>query len=85
MLADRLPMARHLFIVSRKHPSLQAYLSQHFLDAPDVEVVLDRRCAERRRVQRGPDGVERRLRERRTRAVLDQALQHDSHVFLSLP
>jgi hypothetical protein len=36
-------------------------------------------------VQRGPDGVERRLRERRTRAVLDQALQHDSHVFLSLP
>ena len=85
MLADRYPMPRHLFIVSRKHPSLHAYLSQHFVDAPEVEVVLDRRRAERRRLERGPDGAERRQGERRTHPGLDRTLEHDSHVFLSLP
>lgn len=76
-------MARHLFIVSRKHPSLHRYLAEHFVEA-DVEVVLDRRQEQRRQAELGPGGAERRRHERRTREPLDNALRSDSHVFLTV-
>jgi hypothetical protein len=57
-----------VFIVSRDEPALHEYLKQHFADRPDVEVILDRRVAERRRRAEVPR-AERRTGGRRGRSV----------------
>jgi hypothetical protein len=76
-------MPRELFIVARDRADLYRYLSQTFADAENVEVIWDRREAERRRI---PDGVtlDRRRSERRTRLPADQDLRTVGYVFLAL-
>ena len=39
---------RYLYIVSREHQWLYRHLLERFQDDPDVDVILDRRVAERR-------------------------------------
>lgn len=75
---------RHLFIVSRVHPSLFEYLREQFSPEADVEIILDRRRAERRRA-REAFGFDRRRTDRRTRPEVDAELRSASHVFVSLP
>ena len=53
-----------MFVVSREHPDTFALLVSEFRGA-EVEVVLDRRFAERRRLT-VPVPVERRRRQRRS-------------------
>jgi hypothetical protein len=59
--------AHHVLFVTGP---LRERLYRHFaalFDGRDVEVRLDRRVADRRREQRGPDDGERRRAERRRR------------------
>ncbi len=55
---------RYLVIVSRERPELYDELTRRFSDDPTVEVIVDRRVAERRQrdVERGND---RRTSDRR--------------------
>ena len=66
-------MARHLFIVARDQPDLWAHLAREFSGEEGVEVVLDRRLAQRRRTP-VPSAQERRSRERRARPSVHQEL-----------
>jgi hypothetical protein len=77
-------MARHIFLVSRHESRLYEYLLERFRDDGNVEVVLDRRRAERRRRPEGqvPD---RRRSDRRSRREVDLELKVRSHVILTLP
>jgi hypothetical protein len=59
---------RDVFIIARGEPDLYEYLTRHFADRPDVEVILDRRTAERRRRNVTPL-TERRCCGRRARSV----------------
>ena len=60
-------MARWLFIVSRTKPGMYTYLKL-VSDSEDVEVVLDRRELNRRRIEQRVT-PERRKGERRRRSV----------------
>lgn len=62
-------MKRHLFIVSRDHGSLYAYLLERFNDDANVEVILDRRIADRRMTPSARDKETERRRADRRRAV----------------
>jgi hypothetical protein len=77
-------MPRHLLIVSRDSPQLATYLRHHFSDAPEVEVLLDRRRRERRRHANGatPD---RRRADRRIRQHVDKEIRLTSYAFVTLP
>jgi hypothetical protein len=77
-------MARRLVVVSRQHPDLYVYLRDRFLAEADVEVILDRRLAERRR-ERVPTEIELRFRGRRQRQDVDLQLRVRSHVIVDLP
>jgi hypothetical protein len=67
-------MPRYLFIVARGHPELCAHLEREFIAEEGVEVVLDRRRVERRRLRTGsPDG-ERRRTERRAHPPIQHEL-----------
>jgi len=66
-------LPRILFIVDRQKLDVYEQLRRSFDDEPSVQVVLDRRHAERRRTQQSP-AVERRSRERRLQSVA-QSLQ----------
>ena len=77
-------MGRTLFIVSREHPDLYAYLRERFASDRGVEVVLDRRVAQRRRHDAAHQ-VERRRAERRTRPEVELELQSRSHAILTIP
>jgi hypothetical protein len=74
---------RYLFIVSRMHPDLFEYLREHFVDAPEVQVILDRRNGQRRQSSMLVM-PERRRADRRTRPEIDARLASESHVFLTL-
>jgi hypothetical protein len=76
-------MRRELFIVARDRSDLYRYLSQTFADAENVEVIFDRRSAERRGVPTltTPD---RRRRERRGRPAVDDELRTVGYAFLVL-
>jgi len=76
-------MARPLVIVSRQHPDLYVSLSQRFSGEARVEVILDRRLADRRREDISAH-VERRRRDRRSRPDIDAQLQVRSHVIVAL-
>jgi hypothetical protein len=41
--------SRDLFIVARADAALHTYLSRYFAGRPDVDVISDRRCSDRRR------------------------------------
>jgi hypothetical protein len=77
-------MGRTLFIVSRQHPDLYAYLRERFAADHGVEVVLDRRVAQRRR-RDGSHPIERRQAERRVRPEVEAELQTRSHAILTIP
>ena len=77
-------MTRHLFLVSRHHPDLYDYMREHFVTEPDVEVILDRRRAQRRRRAMAVTG-ERRSGERRTRSRLDAEIRTETYAFLTVP
>jgi hypothetical protein len=76
-------MRRELFIVARDRADLYRYLSQTFADAENVEVIFDRRSAERRDVP-APTTPDRRRRERRTRTTVDEELRTVGYAFLVL-
>lgn len=77
-------MGRTVFIVSRHHRDLYAYLSERFATDSAVEVILDRRLAERR--QRAvPPVVERRGGDRRQRPEVEAELLTRSHAIITLP
>ena len=75
-------MARHLFIVSRHHASLFTYLTERFQGDPKVEIIIDRRIAERRRGEMTPS-VERRCGDRRTKRPDDDLCR--SHIIVTIP
>jgi hypothetical protein len=73
-----------MVIVARRHPELYDYLRERFVADPGVEVILDRRSAERR--QRGlPVVNERRRGDRRLRPDVDELLGARSHVIVTVP
>lgn len=76
-------MRRELFIVAQDRSDLYRYLSQTFADAENVEVIFDRRSAERRDVPTltHPD---RRRRERRGRPAVEEELRTVGYAFLVL-
>jgi hypothetical protein len=76
-------LPRYLFIVSRENRAMYDYLRGHFTDAPEVDVVLDRRHTDRRRND-STVPFERRRTDRRARPEIDQRLRSETHVFLSL-
>ena len=78
-------MARHLFIVSRHHTRLHAYLQERFQGDSKVELILDRRMAARRKSSASAPGAERRRSDRRARPELDVELRARSHVIVTLP
>jgi hypothetical protein len=75
-------MRRELFIVARDRADLYRYLSQTFADAENVEVILDRRSAERRNLP-SPIIPDRR-RERRDHSRVDDELRMVGYAFLVL-
>ncbi len=63
-----------LFLVAWNRPDLWDYLRRWFAEVQNVEVILDRRRGERRRLAR-PDGSERRRAPRRRQPGLDDELR----------
>jgi hypothetical protein len=58
-------MSRYLFIVARDQPELCAHLQREFVHEEGVQVVLDRRRGDRRRLRAtGRDGDRRRIERR---------------------
>jgi transcription termination factor Rho len=76
-------MARHVFVVSRHHARLYEYLLERFQGDKNVEIVLDRRVAERRTGGSAPS-TERRLAERRQKRPEDDLVLR-SHIIITLP
>ena len=76
-------MGRTMYIVARDHPELFAYLRDRFSGDGTVEVILDRRFAQRR--QGGAHHTpERRRADRRTRPEVDQELKIRAHAIISV-
>src|SRR5207245_7838693 len=75
---------RYLFIVSREQESLYEYLLQQFSEEPDrnVEIILDRRSAQRR-TRTDPVVIERRAADRRTSPKVDIQLRTQSGVIVT--
>jgi hypothetical protein len=80
-------VSREVFIVARNCPEIYRYLTQTFADADNVQVIWDRRDADRRRGERQAAGegraAERRRAERRQRAVIDAELKTHGYAFLT--
>jgi hypothetical protein len=68
-------VARYLFIVARDEPDLWAHLAREFAGEGEVEVLLDRRRRERRRVAL-PTGIDRRRGDRRRRPALSREIEN---------
>jgi hypothetical protein len=68
-------MGRYLFVVSRDQPELWAHLAREFSGEEGVEVVLDRRQAERRAMAGGVAAEERRRSDRRRHPPITQRLE----------
>lgn len=66
-------MRRHVFIVAADQPDLWAHLARDFSGEPSVQVVLDRRRADRRRDAQ-PSSQERRRGDRRVRPPVNPEL-----------
>src|SRR5262249_20156076 len=68
-------MPGYLFVVSRDQPELCAHLAREFSDETGVQVVLDRRLAQRWGRETGLAGSERRQAERRQPPPITQTLE----------
>jgi hypothetical protein len=77
-------MGRTLFVVSRHHPDLFAYLRERFATDTNVEVILDRRMAQRRQREVRPE-AERRRADRRSRPEVEMELKTRSHAIITIP
>ena len=77
-------MGRTLFIVSRRHPDLYAYLRERFASDPGVTVILDRRVGQRRQTD-GAYAFDGRNAERRMHPEVERELQTRSHAILTIP
>jgi hypothetical protein len=66
----RTPARRLVFIVSHTRPDLYEKLRQALIREPDVDLILDRRSADRRLAD-SPIEQERRGRQRRERLAVD--------------
>ena len=76
---------RYVYIVSRAHAWLYEYLVERFKDDPNVQVILDRRIAERRSQSPKPEyAPERRRTERRRVLRPEENLQVHSHYVVEL-
>ncbi len=67
-------MPHRLFIVARGHDRLFEDLRQQFADNPDVEVLVDRRHGQRRKIESSRDPERRRNDRRDQEAVEGQVL-----------
>jgi hypothetical protein len=67
-------MPRYLFIVAKDHPELLSHLERDFVGEDGVEVVLDRRRADRRRENAAAPGGDRRGADRREHPPIQQEL-----------
>lgn len=77
-------MVQYLLIVARNQSDLWRYLKDNFAADQKVEVILDRRRAERRqRIQ--PQEPERRQGERRRRPSIDNDLSYRFFVIIRRP
>jgi hypothetical protein len=74
----RSTMARHIFIVSRGHRELYEYLAAQFQSDKNVDVILDRRIADR-------DDGSHVVSERRVRPGVDEELKSRSHAVVTVP
>jgi hypothetical protein len=77
-------MGRNLFVVSRRYPDLYEYLRERFASDTAVEVILDRRIAQRRRADT-PQETERRRADRRRRPEVEIELETRSHAIITIP
>jgi len=77
-------MGRTMYIVARDHPELFAYLRDRFSCDGTVEVILDRRFAQRRQ-GRAYHAPERRREDRRRRPEVDQELKIRAHAIITAP
>ena len=66
---------RYLFIVSREQPDLCDYLRHEFTEDREVEVITDRRVAQRRRQAR-PHAPDRRRADRRSPSTVEHDLRN---------
>ena len=78
------PAVLSLLIVARDQPEQYRALQQAYLDSPQVLVILDERCADRRQ-QALAVPVDRRRRERRTRARVEEDLSLRQYIFARPP
>lgn len=67
-------MPRYLFIVAKEHPELCAHLEREFAGEDGVQVVLDRRGTDRRRIRVDVPGGDRRRANRRSHPAIQQEL-----------
>ena len=67
-------MPRYLFIVAKDHPELCGHLAREFMGETEVEVVLDRRRADRGRRGLEDTDEDRRGTERRSHPSIQQEL-----------
>jgi hypothetical protein len=77
-------MPREVFIVARDRPDLYRYLSQTFADADNVRVIWDRRAGDRRTNSSAARVPERRVAERRRRAVVEHELRAVGYAFITI-
>jgi len=77
-------MARYLFIVSLRHPTLYEFLLERFSDDPNAQVILDRRRGERRQAERSVVSELRRADRRQGRDVSEE-LRRRSVAVVTVP
>ena len=81
-------MPREIFIVARDRSDLYRYLSQTFSDAENVQVIWDRRGADRRATSNphivAGRPLERRHAERRRRPSVEHELRSVGYAFISI-
>jgi hypothetical protein len=69
-------MGRYVFVVAHDQPALYSHLANEFSGEIGVEVILDRRRAERRRfVPASLSPAERRRQDRRAERGIDRDLR----------
>jgi hypothetical protein len=65
-------MARLVFLVSRERPELSTYLKREFAGNDEIEVIVDRRLAQRRAQEPVAAAPERRRGDRRQEQIDDR-------------
>jgi hypothetical protein len=62
-------LAKYVFVISPQYPNLYSLLAHDYRGDPVVEVVLDRRTAERRIAAMSPPGAQRDRRRGQRRTI----------------